>query len=213
MTRPARLAVVTGTGTEVGKTWVGAAVLAAGRRRGLRVAARKPLQSYSPGEHPLDSEVLAAASGEPEELVCPQGWRYAAPMAPPMAAAALGRPVPSLEALAAFVEGSWPGRGCDLALVEGAGGVASPLGADASNADLVQRLAPDAVVLVADASLGVINAVRLSVAALGPRRVIVHLNRYQPADDLHRRNLAWLSEVDRLDVTTDVEQLLGRVVG
>jgi dethiobiotin synthetase len=62
--RPERLVLVAGTATEVGKTWVAAAVLAELRTRGVRVAARKLVQSFSPGEHPTDAEALAAATGE-----------------------------------------------------------------------------------------------------------------------------------------------------
>ena len=46
--RPALLIGVVGTNTEVGKTWVASRLLAALKARGLRVAARKPVQSYEP---------------------------------------------------------------------------------------------------------------------------------------------------------------------
>ena len=46
MSRPRLLIGVLGTHTEVGKTWVSAQLLAQARSRGLRVAARKPVQSF-----------------------------------------------------------------------------------------------------------------------------------------------------------------------
>jgi len=52
-------------------------------------------------------------------------------------------------------------------------------------------------VLVADAGLGTINAVRLSVApfeGLGHEPIVL-LNRFDEADDLHRRNAAWLHDL------------------
>jgi dethiobiotin synthetase len=67
-------------------------------------------------------------------------------------------------------------------------------------------------VLVADAGLGTINLVRLSVGALLDHRVVVYLNRFDPGDDLHGRNRGWLAERDRFDVVTDVETLTDRVV-
>lgn len=210
--RPGRLVVVTGTGTEVGKTWVGAALLRAARRQGLKVAARKPLQSFSPGEPFTDSHVLAQATGEAESVVCPDGHSFAAPMAPPMAAEALGLVVPSLEDLAGVIGSSWPPGGCDLAVVEGAGGAASPLGADGHTLDLARRLDADLVVLVSDASLGVINSVRLAAMAIFPQPMVVHLNRFEPDDDLHRRNAAWLTERDGFSVTTSIDGLLDRVL-
>ena len=48
--RPERLVLVVGTGTEVGKTWVACRLARVLRRRGLIVAARKPAQSYDPGD-------------------------------------------------------------------------------------------------------------------------------------------------------------------
>ncbi len=194
MSRPDRLVVVVGTATEVGKTWVTAAACrAAGDRR---VAARKPAQSFA--GPPTDADVLAAATGEAPAAVCPRS--YPVPLAPPMAAEVLGLPVPTLAELADL---SWP-EGVDVGFVETAGGVRSPMAADGDAADLVRRLAPDLVLLVADAGLGVINAVRLSVAPLADLPLVVWLNRYDPADDLHRRNRAWLAEGDGLPVVVDV---------
>ena len=209
MARPAKLLFVTGTGTEVGKTWVGAALLREARRAGLTVAARKPLQSFSPGDRITDAAVLAEATGEPSSSVCPPEGAYPAPMAPPMAGAALGRPVPSLTELVGWLESSFPE--CDLGLVEGAGGVASPLGSDCDNADLARALEPDLVVLIADPVLGAINSVRLCMAALATMPTVVHLNRFEPADDLHRRNLAWLEDQDHFTVTTTIGSLLALV--
>ena len=213
--RPRLLVVVTGTGTEVGKTWVSASLLQLARARGLAVAARKPVQSFPPGDQSPDSVRLAAASGEPPSVVCPESHSYPVPMAPPMAAAVLGRPGLSVASLVADLRASWPPAGCDLGLVEGAGGVASPLVEDGDTAGVARLLAADRVVLVADPALGVINSVRLSVAALArqPQPVVVHLNRYEPADDLHRRNAAWLSDRDALTVTTTVAGLLDELMG
>ena len=64
--------LVTGTGTEVGKTWWGRATSTRCATTGVAVAARKPAQSYAPDElGATDAELLARASGEPAETVCP----------------------------------------------------------------------------------------------------------------------------------------------
>jgi dethiobiotin synthetase len=216
---PARLVLVTGTGTEVGKTWVSVALLDALRRAGHTVAARKPAQSFEPGDDTrgaTDAQLLAAASGEVATDVCPAHRWYPVPLAPPMAADALRRPTFSLDDLAAEIR--WP-PGIDVGLVETAGGVASPLaatptgaGADDTTA-LARRLDPDQVVLVADAELGTINAVRLCTAALADRApaLTVHLNRYDDASDLHRRNRAWLEDRDALPVTVAIGELAARI--
>lgn len=206
--RPRRLVVVAGTGTEVGKTFVAAALARSLRERGFAVAARKPAQSFDPAAgEPTDAERLAEATGEAPERVCPPARWYPRAMAPPMAAEALGRPPPELAALAAELAASWPRPAVDVGLVELAGGVRSPLAADGDGVDLAAALAPDLVLLVADAALGALNAVRLSVAALAGHDVLVHLNRYDAADEIQRRNRAWLGERAKLALTSDLAAL------
>ena len=189
--RPRLLIAVAGTGTEVGKTWVAVQLARALRERGWHVAARKPVQSFDPAAgEPTDAERLAEATGEAPERVCPRARWYSLPMAPPMAAEALGRQAPRLAELAAEVGNSWPRPATDLGLVELAGGVRSPLAADGDGVDLVSALAADLVLLVADAGLGALNAVRLAALALAEHPTLVHLNRYDAADEIQRRNRA-----------------------
>jgi len=208
-TRPARLVFVAGTGTAVGKTWMAAAVLARFRHAGLRVGARKPAQSFDTAEGPTDADVLAAATGEPTHDVCqPHRW-YARALAPPMAADLLGAPPFTVGDL--LDELRWP-VGVDVGMVEGAGGPRSPIAADGDNVTLASSIAPDLVLLVAEAGLGAINAVLMSVAAFGERQVVVVLNRFDEHDPLHRRNRDWLTCRDGLDVVTGVEATAARIV-
>lgn len=207
MSRPHRLVVVAGTGTEVGKTWCAARIIEHLRAAGVTVGARKPAQSYDPDDpHPTDATVLAGATGEDAAAVCTDTLSYPIPLAPPMAAEALGRPVPFLAELVA-ASATWPSPPPTVGFVELAGGVRSPMAGD-GNGDgvaLTAALQPDAILLVADAGLGTINAVRLSVEALATQcaaPVMVLLNRYDPADELHERNRAWLAHGHGLDVVT-----------
>jgi dethiobiotin synthetase len=206
--RPGTLVVVTGTGTEVGKTWVAAALLAELASEGLRCVARKPAQSFDPADPGArDAEVLAAATGEDPATVCPPHRNYAVAMAPPMAADALGTGAIEASRLLAEIDGSWPDPhagpdGVEFALVELAGGVRSPMAHDADCAEFTVAMEPTHVVLVADAGLGTINAVRSaldSLAAAGALRpggpaVTPYLNRFDDNDELHRRNRAWLAD-------------------
>lgn len=198
MSRPS-VVVVTGTGTEIGKTWVAAGLARGLRDLGVAVAARKPAQSFAVDDHhPRDAEVLADATGEDPTAVCPAHRSYAVAMAPPMAADALGLDAFTIADLAA--ETRWP-SGVDLGLVEGAGGPRSPLATDGDTVDLARTLAADIVVLVADAGLGTINAVRLAVPPLAEvAPVIVFLNRYDDGDGLHRRNRSWLGRDHEVEV-------------
>lgn len=203
--RPASLIVVAGTGTEVGKTWVAAEMARAARAHGRRVAARKPAQSFDAGSGLTDADLLAAATGESADVVCPRHRWYEVARAPFMAAEVLGRPPFTLDDLVA--ELVWP-AGTDLGLVEPAGGVRSPMTSDgADTIDLVTRLAPDGVVLVADAGLGTLNAVRLCLDPLTGNFVTVFLNRFDGSDALHAANRAWLEERAGVPVAVDPSML------
>lgn len=207
---PGRLVLVAGTATEVGKTWVGCRLAERLRARGLRVAARKPVQSFSPGE-PTDADLLARATGESPHEVCPPAGWFEVPMAPFMAADLLGRPPVVLDDLVGAI--TWP-PGIDVGLVEPAGGVRSPITHDdADTVDLARRLAPDRVVLVADAGLGVLNATRLCLDALAGMDTVVFLNRFDPGSELHRQNRAWLDTRVAAAVVTAPAALADLVVG
>lgn len=206
--RPDRLVVVLGTATEVGKTWVTAEVARRLGDRGVAVVARKPAQSYEPGDR-TDAEVLAAATGEDPEVVTPPHRWYPVALAPPMAADVLGRQPFTL----ADLEGelAWPAR-CEVGFVETVGGPRSPVASDGDGIALLELLQPDAVVLVAHAGLGTLNAVRLcddAVRSVGYEAVVL-LNRFDADDDLHRRNLAWLDGVG-IDVLDDPAALASRL--
>jgi dethiobiotin synthetase len=203
MQRPKLIGVI-GTHTEVGKTWVLARVIESLRSRGLRVAARKPVQSFDPHSGATDAQLLAGASGEASTAVTPEGRCYHLPMAPPMAADALGLPSIRLEDLVDEILWS---HAIDVGCVETVGGPRSPIAHDGDSVDLIHRLQPDHVVLVADAGLGTINAVRLSLASLGPLHALVFLNRFDGVIELHRRNRSWLADRDGLNVFTDVHAL------
>lgn len=205
--RPRRLLVVTGTGTEIGKTWVSARLARRLLADGLSVAVRKPAQSFAPDDPLTDAHVLAEASGDAPESVCPPHRWYPVPMAPPMAAAALDMPAPALADLVEEIDSGWPQAPADVGIVEGAGGVASPQAMDGDTAELARSLDADGAVLVADAGLGTINLVRLSMAALSPIRSVVFLNRYDDGDALHRANREWLRLRDRFEVAVSIEEL------
>jgi dethiobiotin synthetase len=199
---------VTGTGTEVGKTWWSVALLSALRDRGKRVVAHKPAQSFETRDGRTDADLLAEATGVEATLVCPPQRWYEAALAPPMAAALLGRPGFTVSDLIAETAVS---ADMDVVVVEGAGGARSPLADDGDNVDFARALAPDVVLLVADAGLGTINAVRLADApfrALG-FAVVVALNRFGP-DPLHAANQTWLRERDGFDTVTDPAALADR---
>lgn len=214
--RPGRLAVIVGTRTEVGKTWAAASLARSLQAGGTSVSVRKIAQSFLPGEGPTDAEVLGASTGEHPDDVCRTS--YPVPMAPPMAAEALELEPPTLATLLGLL--TWP-EDVTVGLVESAGGVASPQAVDGDAVDLIVALEADVVLLVADAGLGTINDVRLCLGALARARrsehptVIVLANRFDPDEELHRRNVAWLRDATDAPVVTAIDDplLLAAVTG
>ncbi len=204
--RPERLVVVLGASTGIGKTWVAAKVLTRLRAGGTTVAARKPVESHAPCDPETDAHLLALATGEPPDTVCPPHRSYGVAMAPPIAAAFLGVAPPSLEDLLA--ELAWPEPQVRVGIVETAGGPRSPVAEGADSAALAAALDADLAVLVAHAGLGAINAVRLCAPAL-PAPFVVFLNRFDNSD-VHDRNRRWL-EADGYEVIVDVAVLAQRV--
>ncbi len=210
--RPARLWLVAGTGTDVGKTWAACELARLACTRGLKVAARKTAQSFAPGEVGLDAQRLGEATGESPGRVCPEHRWYPVPMAPPMAAAALGMAPFGLAQLLAEI--AWPSPAVDVGLVEQAGGLGSPHASDGDGVDMARLLAPDAVVLVARPGLGTLSDVSLASRALageagiGPDRLVVFLNRFDPGDGLHAANRDWLTSALGLQVVTGQDGLL-----
>ena len=154
----ARGLFITGTGTGVGKTYVGALVARALRDAGVRVGVYKPVAS---GCERLDGRLVSPdafalweAAGRPGtiEHVCPQ--MYAAPLAPHLAARAEGRRVDSKLLRKGF---EYWRETSEVVLVEGAGGLMSPLSDEDYTADLAAELGFPLVVVAAN-ELGVINA-------------------------------------------------------
>ena len=192
---------IAGTGTDVGKTWVLTRLITELRSRGHEIRARKPAQSFAPSElGTTDAELIGAACAEAATVVCPAHRWYETPMAPPMAAAVLGRPPFAISDLVREIGTQTEG------FVEGAGGPRSPIASDGDNVDLARALGAGLVVLVADAGLGTINAVELSVTAFHGFEVIVFVNRFDRTDDLHRRNREWLTEAGHR-VETEIDAL------
>jgi dethiobiotin synthetase len=160
---------ITGTGTEVGKTYVGALLARELASRGIKVGVYKPVASgcvtlaeyqgsedWGLGPEELVSEdavELWQAAGQPLSLqeVCPQ--RFRAAVAPNVAARMEDRRVDT-NLLRIGID-PWLSNS-DIVLVEGAGGLMSPISDDDYNADLAVDLGLPLIIVAAN-RLGVIN--------------------------------------------------------
>ncbi|MBV9794707.1 MAG: ATP-dependent dethiobiotin synthetase BioD [Actinobacteria bacterium] len=160
------LLIVSGTGTDVGKTVATAAVAALAHARGRRVAVVKPVQTGERPGAPGDLAAVAALTGldDLHELA-----RYPDPLSPEAAARTAGRPPLDLRRAADHIAALAADR--DLVIVEGAGGLLvryDPAGS--TIADLAAMLdAP--VLVVAAAGLGTLNHTALTLEALAARKL------------------------------------------
>jgi dethiobiotin synthetase len=199
---------ISGTDTDVGKTYVGVLIARTLKSAGHRVGVYKPAASgcRREGDRLIsdDALLLWRAAGTPDEFdrVCPQCFQ--APLAPHLAAQAEGKQIDKnllRDGLDYWLNCS------DIVLVEGAGGLLSPLG----DADYVADLARDfgfPLVVVARNALGTINHTLLTLHAaqtlhngLKVAGVILN-NSTPPGDDLstnsNRQELASRSSVPLL---------------
>ncbi|MDR3512077.1 MAG: dethiobiotin synthase [Caulobacteraceae bacterium] len=161
-----------GAGTDVGKTFVAAQLIRALIGRGVVVEALKPVVSgFDPGDWALsDPGQLLAALGRPldaETLQAISPWRYAAPLSPDMAARLEGRAV-DCAAVAAFCRSRIAARPEALTLVEGAGGVMSPVDEDTTGLDLMAGIGAP-VVVVGGSYLGAISHTLTAIEAVRAR--------------------------------------------
>lgn len=167
---------IAGAHTDVGKTYVACALLRAARARGLSVDAFKPVVSGIDPDDWGDSDParLLDAMGRdrsPGALEAISPWRFGAPLSPPMAAKMEGRTLPLapiIEAAQAFLDRSK----ADVALLEGVGGVMSPIADRATGLDLMLA-APRPVILVGGGYLGGISHSLTALEVLRQRGLAV----------------------------------------
>jgi dethiobiotin synthetase len=157
---------ITGSDTGVGKTHVAALLARALRKQGHIVGVYKPVASGCRKVRGRlisdDAQTLWRAAGRPGVLahVCPQ--MFHAPLAPHLAAAEEGKTVDARLLRDGILY--WQKRS-DIVLVEGAGGLMSPLTGDEYNADLAYGFGYPLLVVVPN-RIGAINqALQTLIAA------------------------------------------------
>jgi dethiobiotin synthetase len=176
---------VTATGTDVGKTFVTAKLVAELRAARRSVLALKPVASGFDSKNvaATDTGVLLEALGlaaTPANLDSVSPWRFAAPLSPDMAAARERRGIPFDELL----EFCRTPRPSDVTLIEGIGGVMVPLDDTHTVLDWIVELGAP-VLLVAGSYLGTLSHTLTAIAALRerdvePAAIIVSESEEQP---------------------------------
>jgi dethiobiotin synthetase len=193
---------VTGTDTGVGKTVVTCGLVAALRRRGLRVVGMKPVESgVAPDDPTRDGARIARAAGETRPLSVTAPITFPDAVAPLVAARRAGRVI-DLDRLDASVKEA--SRDADVLVVEGAGGLLVPVTDRLSFDMLFARWALEPIVVAAN-RLGVINHVRLTLAAcraagLRPRAVVLNTLSTLSFDSSTAENAKMIGELERIAV-------------
>lgn len=188
---------ITGTGTDVGKTYVTGLILKKLQSAGLSAAYYKAAMSgnvrSSDGSLlPGDAIHVKAVSGipQPVETMCP--YVYEAALSPHLAARLEGRCVALERVLEGFQAVS---QAYDYVVMEGSGGILCPIRFDEDE----KLWLPDVIkacslgcLIVADAGLGTINHVALTAFYLKEQGIPVKgilFNRYLPGDLMHEDNV------------------------
>lgn len=154
---------ITGTDTNVGKTYVTCALARRAREHQHRVFAFKPVETgCGPGTIGTDQDLLAEAAGTWQRGPLHSLYRFAQPAAPLVAAEAEHKVIDLDLVVSTAREGA---SQATMTLVEGAGGWRVPLTADADMSTLARRLALP-VLVVARAGLGTINHTLLTLEAI-----------------------------------------------
>ena len=153
---------ITGTDTGVGKTVLTALLARHLQQRGIAVVALKPVASGGR----TDARILRAALDGILTLDEINPWHFRAALAPLLAARCERRTV-TLTGVLAHVRTMQ--RRFDAVVVEGAGGLLSPLGENFDSRDLMVAW-PAIPIVIGPNRVGVVNQMRLTLAAL-PRAV------------------------------------------
>ncbi|MDQ0759000.1 dethiobiotin synthase [Streptomyces canus] len=186
--------VITGTGTEVGKTVATAAVAAAALAAGRTVAVLKAAQTGVRPDEPGDADEVARLAGAVTKA---EVARYPEPLAPATAARRAGlKPVRPHEVAEAAAELATEH---DLVLVEGAGGLLVRFDHEGGTLAHAAELLRAPVLVVASAGLGTLNTTELTARELRHRKLDlagVVIGSWPGSPDLASRcNLADLPDV------------------
>lgn len=214
MAEPPAGVFVTGTGTEVGKTVVAAAIARTLAAEGVTVNVFKPAVTglEEPGE--ADHELLrrAAGSSQSDEQIAP--YRYGPPASPHLAAAMAGEEIDPKRLLAAARAA---GADADRLVCEGVGGflvplvsrVVQPWTEQLDSPYLVRDLAVDLglpVVIAASPGLGTINHTLLTIGAVRAAGLVVTAVVLTPwpeePSEIERSNRETIAALGAVEVRT-----------
>jgi dethiobiotin synthetase len=166
--------MITSVGTNVGKTLVTAILCHQLTLAGRTVHAIKPVVSgFTPEDPTSDPALILRSLGQsptPLSIAAIAPWRFAAPLSPHVAARKEGRRM-SIDDVAAFCR-EYEEANDGLVLIEGAGGVMTPIDDTHTGLDLIDRLGCPAI-LVTGSYLGTLSHTLTALAAIRGRGIVV----------------------------------------
>ncbi|MBR2215928.1 MAG: dethiobiotin synthase [Selenomonadaceae bacterium] len=199
---------VTGTGTDVGKTYVTGLLVKKLCEAGFSAGYYKAAISGAVPEALSDAlyvKKVAALKTTDEKLV---SYVYPEAVSPHLAARLNNRPIDMERLTEDFTAAS---EACEYLTVEGSGGIICPLRWDEKEkwglAELIKKLNL-AVLIVAPAGLGTINATLLTVHYLNSQQIPIKgiiLNRFHPGDIMEEDNRAMIEAMSGVPVIAMVQ--------
>lgn len=187
---------ITGTGTDVGKTFVTGLIVKKLREHGVNAAYYKAAMSGNERTAegkliPGDALYVRNVSGisQPLEEMCP--YIYETAVSPHLASRIEGNPVVMEEVIEGFAAVC---QKYDYVTMEGSGGILCPICFDEREIwleDVIRELGLSSLI-VADAGLGTINSVVLTVEYMRARNLPVKgilFNHFHPGDRMEEDNL------------------------
>lgn len=201
-----------GSGTDIGKTYVSAALLRSAQASGRTLGYYKPVMSGNQPDAagnliPGDPSQVKILSETEQSLESMCGTVYAAALSPHLAAQLESGPI-TLESIQRAIDHLKPTY--PQILIEACGGVICPLRWDHERimqTDLIHATQAKCI-LVADAGLGSINATVLSVAYLKCESIPlagIILNRFDPQNKLHQDNLMMIEQLSGHPIVATLE--------
>ena len=198
---------VTATGTDVGKTYVTALMVKKlkedGYKAGYYKAALSDARRTDKGLIPGDAEYVSKITGlsdEPRKMVT---YIYEHAVSPHLAARIEGNPVEKEAVLRDYLTAR---ETCDYITVEGSGGIVCPIRYDEEEhiflEDIVKLLELDCII-VADAGLGTINSVVLTVTYMRQKGMTIKgilFNHFHPGDVMEEDNWKMIEEITGIPV-------------
>lgn len=209
---------ITGTGTDVGKTFVTGLILKKLKENGINAAYYKAAMSGNErtkdgGLIPGDALHVKTVSGieQPLSQMCP--YVYETAVSPHLASRIEGNPVVLEEVVKGFEEVC---RQYEYVTMEGSGGILCPICFDERELwleDVIRQLGLSSLI-VADAGLGTINSVVLTVEYMRAKKLSVKgilFNHFHPGDRMEEDNLRMCEHRTKLPVVACVEDGSGEL--